>query len=74
MEAAAEGVVPSPPDFSAATHKPHRKRLAEVIALVEAGDLEGLRANSVQPISSSRVALCRYRDAAIVALEARRKG
>ncbi|MBR0671180.1 hypothetical protein [Neoroseomonas soli] len=70
MEAAAKGTLPAPPDFSAETHKRFRKRLAELVALVEAGDLEGLRAAVINPISSSPKALDRYRNAAMAALEA----
>lgn len=66
------GKVPSPPDFSANTHKPYRKRLEALVALVEAGDIAGLEAvQMLPPRSSSPKALQRYRDAALVALRAR---
>ena len=74
VAAAAEaGVIPPAPDFSADTHKRFRKRLAELVAMAEAGDLAGLKADTTEPKSSSRVALCRWRDLAIKAIEAQPK-
>ncbi len=70
LEAAQRGELPAAPDFSAATHARFRKKLAEAVALVEAGNLEGLRAFEINPISSSRKAIARYRDLAVIALEA----
>jgi hypothetical protein len=71
---AAAGKLPAPPDFSAETHARFRKRLSEIEAAVKAGDIKALRADTTEPKSSSRVALCRYRDLAIIALEAQRAG
>lgn len=71
--AAAKGILPAPPDFSAATHARFRGKLAKMIALAEAGDLAGLKAIEIKPYSSSRKALARYRDLCIAALEARAK-
>lgn len=73
LEAAQRGELPDAPDFSAPTHKPHRKRLGEVIALVEAGDIDGLKAFHINPVSSSPKAIAKYRDLAVVALEARQQ-
>lgn len=74
IEAAArEGKLPEPPDFSAETHKRFRNKLASVIALAEAGDLKGLRAFEINPISSSPKAIARYRDLCVIALETRRQ-
>lgn len=70
LAAAQAGVLPAAPDFSADTHKAWRKRLAEVVALADARDIDGLKANTVEPKSSSRKAICAYRDLAITALEA----
>jgi hypothetical protein len=50
--------VPQQPDFTANTHKPYRKRLAALVALVEAGDLEGLRAVEMLPPRSPRQRRC----------------
>jgi hypothetical protein len=66
------GVLPAPPDFSAETHARFRKRLAEIVGFVGAGDIKALKADTTEPKSSSRIALCRYRDLAIIALEAQR--
>lgn len=71
---AAAGKLPTPPDFSAETHARFRKRLSEIVAFVKAGDIKALKADTTEPKSSSRVALCRYRDLAIIALEAQRAG
>jgi hypothetical protein len=68
------GKLPAPPNFEAATHKPYRKRLEALVALVDAGDLKGLRAvEMVPPRSSSPKALHAYRDLAMTALVARAK-
>lgn len=71
--AAERGKLPTAPDFSAPTHKRYLKRLEAIVAMVKAGNVKGLKADDTQPVSSSRVILCRYRDNAIVALEAQRK-
>jgi hypothetical protein len=74
IEAAArEGKLPEPPDFSAETHKRFRNKLASVVELAKAGDLRGLRAFEINPVSSSPKAIARYRDLCIIALEARRQ-
>ena len=68
------GKPPSPPDFSAATHRPYLKRHAQLVALVEAGDLESLyMVDMLRPCSSSLKALHHYRTLAILALEAQRR-
>lgn len=68
--AAARGILPEPPDFSAATHKPYRKKLADLVALVEARDAAGLRAYPINPYSSSPKALDRYRHLCVQAFDA----
>jgi hypothetical protein len=74
IEAAArEGKLPEPPDFSAETHKRFRNKLASAVELAKAGDIKGLRAFEVNPVSSSPKAIARYRDLCIIALEAGRK-
>jgi hypothetical protein len=73
IEAAArEGKLPEPPDFSAPTHTRFRNKLASVIELAKAGDLKGLQAFQINPVSSPK-AIARYRDLCIVALDARQK-
>lgn len=68
---AAKGVLPPVPNFTVPTHKPHRKRLEAVVALVDAGDVEGLKAFAINPVSSSPKAIDKYRNLAVIALEAR---
>lgn len=71
LEAAQRGEIPNAPDFSAATHARFRKKLDEIVALVKSGDLETLKGLEINPASSSRKAMARYRDLAVIALEAR---
>jgi hypothetical protein len=74
IEAAARaGKLPEPPDFSAATHTRFRNKLASVVELAKAGDLKGLQAFQINPVSSSPKAIARYRDLCIVALEGRQQ-
>jgi hypothetical protein len=70
-QAAATGQMPTPPDFSAATHARFRGKLEGLIALAGRGDIDGLHAVAINPVSSSPKALARYRDLCIAALEAR---
>lgn len=73
LAAAQRGELPTPPDFSAETHKRFRKTLEQLIDFAKAGNLKELKGDKTEPKSSSRVAVCRYRDLAIVALEAKAK-
>jgi hypothetical protein len=66
------GKLPEPPDFSAETHKRFRNKLASVVELAKAGDLNGLRWFEINPVSSSPKAIARYRDLCVMALEASR--
>jgi hypothetical protein len=68
---AAAGKLPKAPDFSAETHKRFRPALDEVRALIADKDVAGLKALEIKPISSSPKALARFRDLAVIALEAR---
>lgn len=72
LEAAQRGILPTPPDFSAATHARFRGKLEGLIALAERGDIAGLEAVSINPVSSSPKALARYRDLCVRALKARK--
>jgi hypothetical protein len=74
LASAEKGVLPKAPDFSAATHERFRPKLAELVKLAKAGDVKALKEYSINPISSSPKALDRYRNLAVVALEAREKG
>lgn len=71
LAAAQRGELPSAPDFTAETHKRFRPRLDELKALVAGGDVAGLKAFPIKPISTSPKALDRYRNLAVIALEAR---
>lgn len=71
LEAAQKGKLPPAPDFSAPTHARFRKKLDEVIALAKAGDIAALRAYEINPVSSSPKAIAKYRDLAVIALEAK---
>ena len=66
------GALPTAPDFSKPTHARFRAKLARLVALAEAGDVEGLKALAINPVSTSPKAMARYRDLAVVAIEARK--
>jgi hypothetical protein len=68
---ARQGELPPPPDFSAATHARFRGKLVGLVALAEKGDVDGLRAVVINPVSSSPKAMARYRDLAVIAIQAR---
>jgi hypothetical protein len=71
-EAARNGELPTPPDFSAPTHARFRNKLARLVELAKAADIDGLKAMAINPVSSSPKALARYRDLCVIALEARK--
>jgi hypothetical protein len=72
LAAAERGEVPAPPNFSAPTHTRFRPKLAEVVALAEAGDLKALKAwRYAGFMSTSPKAIERYRTLCVTALEAR---
>lgn len=71
LAAAEAGELPAAPDFSAKTHERFRPKLAEVVAMAEAGDLAGLEAYKINPVSSSPKAIAKYRDLCVIALKAR---
>jgi hypothetical protein len=67
-EGAAKGKLPPAPDFSAATHTRFRAKLATLVELAKAGDIKGLKAVVINPISTSPKAMDRYRNLAVLAL------
>ncbi|RVP20773.1 hypothetical protein [Sinorhizobium meliloti] len=67
------GIIPAKPDFSAPTHARFRKKLDEIAALVEKGDIKALKAYPINPVSSSPNAMDKYRNLAVIALKAQRK-
>lgn len=68
---AAAGKLPTPPNCALESNKQHRPKLALLDGMIAAGDIAGLRAVEIKLVSSTPKALDRYRNLAIVALEAR---
>jgi hypothetical protein len=68
---ARQGELPPPPDFSAPTHARFRAKLAKLVEMAGKADATGLRAIQINPVSSSPKALARYRNLAVMAIEAR---
>ena len=68
IEQAQAGTLPAAPDFSKPTHARFRAKLAKLVALAEAGDVESLRAVEINPVSTSPKAMVRYRDLCLIAL------
>lgn len=71
LEQAQSGVLPQAPDFSKPTHARFRTKLAQIVALAEAGDIAALQAFEINPVSSSPKAIARYRDLCVIAITAR---
>jgi hypothetical protein len=67
---ARRGELPPPPDFCAPTHARFLAKLAALVELAGKADASGLRAIPINPVSSSPKALARYRDLAVLAIEA----
>lgn len=67
---AKKGILPDIPDFKAATHARYRKKLAQIVVLVEKRDIDGLKALSINPTSTSPKMMVRYRDLCLIALNA----
>ncbi|SEO09124.1 hypothetical protein SAMN05216227_10467 [Pseudorhodobacter antarcticus] len=65
------GALPPAPDFSKPTHARFRAKLAQIVALAEAGDIAALQAFEINPVSSSPKAIARYRDLCVIAILAR---
>ena len=66
------GALPAAPDFSKPTHARFRAKLAKLVTFAEAGDVESLKAIEINPVSTSPKAMARYRDLALIAIEAKR--
>ena len=73
LDQAQSGVLPQAPDFSKPTHARFRAKLAQIVALAEAGDIAALQAFEINPVSSSPKAIARYRDLCVIALGIGRK-
>ena len=65
------GELPTAPDFSKPTHARFRAKLAQIVALAEAGDIAALLAFDINSVSSSPKAMARYRDLCVIAITAR---
>ena len=71
FDLAQAGTLPTAPDFSKPTHARFRAKLAQIVALAEAGDIAALQAFEINPVSSSPKAMARYRDHCVIAITAR---
>jgi hypothetical protein len=71
VDLAHTGALPTAPDFSKPTHARFRAKLAQIVALAEAGDIAGLQLFEINPVSSSPKAMARYRDLCVIAIAAR---
>ena len=71
VDLAQSGALPTAPDFSKPTHARFRAKLAQIVALAEAGDIAALQAFEINPVSSSPKAMARYRDLCVIAITAR---
>lgn len=71
VDLAQSGTLPQAPDFSKPTHTRFRSKLAQIVALAEAGDIAALQAFEINPVSSSPKAMVRYRDLCVIAITAR---
>ena len=71
LDQAQTGALPQAPDFSKPTHARFRAKLTQIVALAEAGDIAGLLAFEINPVSSSPKAMARYRDLCVIAITAR---
>ena len=72
MASAQAGVLPAVPEFGEiGAYKPYKTMLANVVALVEAGDIAGLEAFEIKPTCTGPKKVMRYRDLAVAALKSR---
>jgi hypothetical protein len=71
LDQAQTGALPTTPDFSKPTHARFRAKLAQIVALAEAGDIAALQAFEINPVSSSPKAMARYRDLCVIAITVR---
>ena len=71
LDHAHTGALPPAPDFSKPTHARFRTKLAQIVALAEAGDIATLQDIEINPVSSSPKAMARYRDLCVIAIAAR---
>lgn len=72
--AAKAGHIPAPPDFSAKSRERYRPKLQGIVDLVVARDHKALKALTINPVDSAHKIMARYRDHALLALQAQAKG
>lgn len=71
VEAALKGKLPAAPDFSSPSRERYRGRLKGITDLVKAKDIAGLKALQINPVDSANKIMGRFRDHAVIALEAK---
>lgn len=71
LASAGKGTLPEAPPFKAAAYKPYLGKLAELKKLVKDGDITGLKNYPIPDYNSIVKALDRYRNLAVIALQAR---
>lgn len=71
LDAAKKGKMPKAPDFSAPSRERYRGKLAAITKLVRAKDVAGLVALQINPVDSSGKIMARYRDHAVIAIQAK---
>jgi hypothetical protein len=71
IDQAQAGALPQAPDFSKPTHARFRAKLAQIVALAEAGEIAALQAFEINPVSSSPKAIARYRDLCVIVITVR---
>jgi hypothetical protein len=71
LDQAQTGALPPAPDLSKPTHARFRTKLAQIVALAEAGDVAALLAFENNSVSSSPTAMARYRDLCVIVITAR---
>lgn len=74
LEAALKGKLPAAPDFTSPSRSRYRTRLKAITDLVRQKDIAGLKALAINPVDSANKIMARYRDHAVVALEAKVAG
>lgn len=62
------GKLPTPPDFTAETHRSYRKKLDSLIKLADDRDLDGLKGFPIKVYCSSTRPLDQYRNLCVMAL------
>ena len=67
LDQAQTGALPQAPNFSKPTHARFRAKLAQIVALAEAGDIAALQTFEINPVSSIPKPMARHRDICVIA-------